>query len=424
MQKKWYRLDTAALIFPAIARRNWSNGFRLSVTLREEVDPKILQRAADDLRRRFPCYYVTLHRGFFWYYLEEISEEGGVRVRRDFAYPLTFMSRGELKKSCLRVLYYENRIAVEFFHSLTDGSGGKIFLCSLAARYLEIAHGIRIPRGELIRGGEETPAPEELEDSFLKNAAEAAAGRKEKAAFHLRGTRNPEGYRTLTTGILDTASLLEAAHRRRVSVTVFLAAVMAESVMAIQDENRPRKRQKPVKITVPVNLRRLYGSRTLRNFALVLNVGVDPRFGDYSLEELCRSIHHQMGAGATRQNMAGIIAANVQPQQAALLRLTPVLLKNLVMDMIYRKSGESGGSLNISNLGTVELPEEMRPWVERMEFIIGPQRSYPNNCSVLSWNGKTYVSMIRNIRESELERRFFSRLVELGIPVEIECNES
>ena len=179
-----------------------------------------------------------------------------------------------------------------------------------------------------------------------------------------------------------------------------------------------------MKITVPVDLRRLYGSRTLRNFALVLNVGVDPRFGDYSLEELCRSIHHQMGAGATRQNMAGIIAANVQPQQAALLRLTPVLLKNLVMDWIYRKSGESGGSLNISNLGTVELPEEMRPWVERLEFIIGPQRSYPNNCSVLSLGGKTYVSMIRNIRESELERRFFSRLVELGIPVEIECNES
>ena len=31
--------------------------------------------------------------------------------------------------------------------------------------------------------------------------------------------------------------------------------------------------------------------------------------------------------------------------------------------------------------------------------------------------------MIRSIRESELERLFFSRLVELGVPVEIESNE-
>ena len=64
----------------------------------------------------------------------------------------------------------------------------------------------------------------------------------------------------------------------------------------------------------------------------------------------------------------------------------------------------------------------MKPWVRRMEFIIGTQRSYPNNCSAASYGGETYINMIRNIRESELERRFFSRLVELGVPVAIETN--
>ena len=92
------------------------------------------------------------------------------------------------------------------------------------------------------------------------------------------------------------------------------------------------------------------------------------------------------------------------------------------MDFIYRRIGEGGGSLNISNITGLPLPPIMNPYVKRMEFIIGPQRSYPNNCSVLSFGGKTYINMIRSIRESELERRFFSRLVELGIPVEIECN--
>jgi hypothetical protein len=41
---------------------------------------------------------------------------------------------------------------------------------------------------------------------------------------------------------------------------------------------------------------------------------------------------------------------------------------------------------------------------------------------VVSWNGKTYISMIRGIRDSELERLFFSSLVEMGIPVDIESN--
>lgn len=420
MAKKWYRLDTAALIFPAVARRDWSNAFRVSATVTEAVDPDILRRAANDMRRRFPSFFVALRKGFFWYYLEENDDP--VEVRGDYAYPLTFMSSREVRRSCLRVLYYKNRIAVEFFHSLTDGYGGSVFLCNLVARYLELKYGVQIPCEGLIRDLTQPPSEEEMEDSFLKNAAEAASGRREEKSYRLHGTRDAMGFKTLTTGIVDTRSLLDTAHRYQVTVTALLAAVMAESVIAMQSAELPRRRQRPVKITIPVDLRRLYGSGTLRNFVLVLNVGVDPRYGDYSLEELCRTIYHQLCANATAQNMAGMIAANVLPQQNVALRLAPVFLKDLVMDGVYRRSGESGGSLNVSNITGLPIPDEMRPYIKRMEFIIGPQRSYPNNCSVLSYGGKTYINMIRSIRESELERRFFSRLVELGIAVEIECN--
>ena len=311
MQKNWYRLDTAALIFPATIRRDWCNVFRLSAGLTEPVDPAILQQATDDLRKRFPSYFVTLRRGMFWYYLEESSSP--VLVREDYAYPLTFMSAAELKRNCLRVLYYRNRIAVEFFHSLTDGRGGSVFLANLVARYLELKHGIAIPRTELILDPAEPPRAEELEDSFLKNAAEVQADRTEEVSYRLHGTPEKKGFRTLTTGIVETEALLAAAHRYHVSVTAFLAAVMAESIISMQNEECPRRRQRPVKITIPVDLRRLYGSSTLRNFSLVLNIGVDPRYGDYSLEELCSTIYHQLRAYATPQHMAGMIAANVQP---------------------------------------------------------------------------------------------------------------
>ena len=420
MQNKWYRLDTAALIFPAITRRDWSNAFRVSACLRDDVDAEVLQQAVDELRPRFPSYYVTLRKGMFWYYLEESRER--VKVQSDYAYPLTFMSSRELKRNCMRVLIYKNRVAVEFFHSLADGRGGSVYLCNLIARYLELKEGISVPREGLIRDLSEGPQPEELEDSFLKNAAEVASGRKEEPSYHLHGTRDDRGFKTLTTGIVETQALLDTAHRYGVTVTALLAAVMTECIIAMQNRERTRRHQRPVKITIPVDLRRLYGSQTLRNFSLVLNIGVDPRYGDYTLEELCRCIYHQLCANATRQNMAGMIAANVQPQKLLLLRLAPVSLKNLVMDAVYRRSGESGGSLNISNITNLPLPETMLQYIERMEFIIGPQRSYPNNCSVLSFGGKTYINMIRNIRQSELERRFFSRLVELGIAVEIECN--
>lgn len=418
MSRVWLRLDNAALIFPAVKRPGWCNVFRQSVSLREDIDPAILQQAANDLKPRFPSLYVRLRTGIFWYYLEEIRVP--LTVGQDFAYPLTHMGTRELRTCCLRIFYYRNRIAVEFFHALTDGTGGMIYLKTLAARYIALKYGIDIPASDDILDIAQQPQPEEIEDSFLRYSGRHAMSRSEPNSYRLKGTHERDGIRHLLTGVLPTDKLVEVAHGYHVTVTVFLVAVMAQVITEMQAKHAPHRQPKPVKITVPVNLRRLYGSKTLRNFVLTLNPGVDPKLGAFTLDDLCNSISAQLSAEAMPQIMAARIAANVIPQQLAILRIMPLFIKNLFLRMVYAHVGETKGCLNISNLGVVKLPEPMRPYVERMEFIIGVQYTYPNNCSVVSLGNATYVNMIRNIRETELEQRFFSRLVELGVPVTIE----
>ena len=420
MSKNWMRLDNAALIFPAVRRRRWANAFRVSATLAEPVDPAVLQQAVENLMPRFPSMYVRLRTGVFWYYLEEL--ETPPTVHEDYAYPLTLMQNKELHTCCLRVMYFRDRIAVEFFHSLTDGTGGMTYLKTLTARYLTLKYGVEIPPEEGVLDWQEAPKPEELEDSFVRNTNGVVLNDHEPDALRMIGTREYD-FLYLTTGVIPTEALLEAAHRYQSTITVFLAAVLEQSILEYQAERCPnRKKRKPVKVTIPINLRRLYGSKTLRNFVLTLNPGVDPRMGDYTLEELCKVMAAQLAAEGTPQQMAGRIAANVTPQQIAAIRAVPLWLKNIIMGIIYTQRGETKGCINLSNLGPVRLPASMTPYVRRMEFIIGPQRTYPNNCSIASFGGETYVNIIRNIREPELERRFYSRLVELGVPVLIESN--
>ena len=414
------RLDNAALIFPAVRRRRWANAFRVSATLAEPVDPAVLQQAVENLMPRFPSMYVRLRTGVFWYYLEEL--ETPPTVHEDYAYPLTLMQNKELHTCCLRVMYFRDRIAVEFFHSLTDGTGGMTYLKTLTARYLTLKYGVEIPPEEGVLDWQEAPKPEELEDSFVRNTNGVVLNDHEPDALRMTGTREYD-FLYLTTGVIPTEALLEAAHRYQSTITVFLAAVLEQSILEYQAERCPnRKKRKPVKVTIPINLRRLYGSKTLLNFVLTLNPGVDPRMGDYTLEELCKVMAAQLAAEGTPQQMAGRIAANVTPQQIAAIRAVPLWLKNIIMGIIYTQRGETKGCINLSNLGPVRLPASMTPYVRRMEFIIGPQRTYPNNCSIASFGGETYVNIIRNIREPELERRFYSRLVELGVPVLIESN--
>ena len=421
MKKQWYRLDNAALIFPAIIRKNWNNVFRVSVTLKEPVDPETLNRAIAEIRPRFPTWFVRLRTGFFWYYLETIGE--APKAREDFAYPLTHMTRKELKTCCVRFLYYGNRIAAEFFHSVTDGTGGLMLLENLTARYLTLKYGTEIPAEGYIADIREEPKAEEIRDCFLSCGAPRTLSRAEDTAYRLSGTPEPDLFRHLITGIVPTDILKEKARERGVTVTAFLAAVLAEAAGKRQQaEGRTGKRARPVKITIPVNLRKTFGMNTLRNFTLAVNIGFDPRLGDYTHEQICTLMGHQLAAETIPQRMAGRVAKNVNLQRNLLLRLTPLAVKRVCMRIVYALSGENKGCLNLSNMGVVKLPETMAEWAERFDFVIGVQYTYPNNCSVVTYGGKTYISMIRGIRESELERLVFSRLVELGIPVEVESN--
>ena len=418
---RWFRLDTAALIFPAIKEHNWNNLFRVSATLKEEVDPSVLQTAVINLMPRFPSFYVRLRKGLFWNYLQNI--ETPPVVQEDYAYPLVYMGSKEMSRCCLRIYYHKNRIAAEFFHSVSDGTGGSIYLRSLAAEYLRIKHGIEIEYDDTLLDPGDKPKVYELEDSFSKNAGEVAGRELGRKAYRMSGTAERDGFRHLITAVTDADLLHDTAKAHGGTVTSFLAGVMLQTIIEIQAKEVPAGKEKPVRITIPVNMRKLFGSRTLRNFVLTLNLGVDPRTGPYTLDELIANITHQLALKATKQNMAAEIASNVSLQKNLFIRAVPLDIKHIFMKMGYSSYGEQLGCINISNLGVVNCPDPLKEYIDRIEFIIGTQRSYPNNCSVSTFNGKTFINLIRNTREPEFERLFLTKLVSLGIPVTVESND-
>jgi hypothetical protein len=158
---RWMRLDNAAKIYPAARRRNWSNVFRQSATLWEDVDTAVLKKALEGTVPRFPSIAARLRKGVFWYYLQQV--EAAPALREEYSYPLVYMSRQEMHQCAFRVIAHGRRIAVEFFHSLTDGTGALIFLKSLLAEYLEQRHGIQIPCESGVLDRREPPKKEELE---------------------------------------------------------------------------------------------------------------------------------------------------------------------------------------------------------------------------------------------------------------------
>ena len=419
---RWMKLDNAAKIYPAAKRRNWNNFFRISATLTEPVDVAVLRSALDVTARRFPSIAVRLRRGMFWYYLEQIPHSPAIQEEKSC--PLAHVPFHEVRQCAFRVLVYHNRFAVEFFHALTDGTGGLTFFKTLLAEYLSQKYGLTIPAGDGVLGRLEEPDAEELEDSFLRYAGNIKASRKEATAWHLTGTPEKDGFKDLVTLMIPAPALKECAKAHGVTVTELLCAAMMQAICQLQAEKVPQRRlRKPVKVLLPVNLRNLFPSKTLRNFASYITPEVDPRMGDYTFDEICAAVHHRMGLENNPQTMRAKFAANVASEQSPLLRVMPLFIKNLAMKAVFDTVGECKSCLCLSNLGVVRLPEVMAPYVARMDFIIGVQAKAPHNCGVLTWNDTVYINCIRSIREPELELHFYRVLHQLGLPVKVESNQ-
>lgn len=418
---RWLPLDNAAKIYPAARRQNWSNVFRLSVTLTEPVDKEVLRGALEVTVRRFPSMCARLRRGLFWYYLEESADPP--QLRQEASYPLIRMNRKEMGRCALRVIPWGNRIAVEFFHSLTDGNGGLVFLKTLLAEYLQQKYGLRIPAEQGVLDRNQPPLEAELEDSFQKYSGRVAASRRESDAWRISGTLEPDRFVHVTRFRLSAAAVLQQAHSYGVSLTTFLSAAMLMALQNLQQEQvLDIRRRKPVKVLIPVNLRRLFPSQSLRNFALYVIPEIDPRLGQFDFQEICDIVHHRMALGNTAKQMSRMIATNVQSERILAVKLMPLFVKNLVMKAVFNAVGERKSCLSLSNLGSVQLPEAMKPYVSTLDFILGVQATNPYNCGVLSWGDDLILNFVRNIREPALEYHFHRVLQQLGLTATVQSN--
>lgn len=415
--KEWFKLDNAAKIYPAARSSRWNAVFRMAVVMKEEVRPDILQQALDDVIDRFPTFRVTLKKGFFWYYFQFINEKPKIQEEKN--YPCSMMplsGRGYV----FRVLYHSHRISVEVFHSITDGTGNITFLKTLVTRYCELCSAKIEDYGDILHF-EDDPTPEEVEDSFARymDKSKGTLPRAEAKAYQIKCQREKRGVLNVTQGSMPFEQLHKAAKSFGCTVNTYLSAVLAYAVLNRQlYEKRAKKR--PVRIQVPINLRRIFPSVTLRNFAGYYNTTIQPV--EQTFEEIVKELDTQLKEKITPEYCQKFINSNVSLEKNPIIRVAPRFLKTLFMNMSFYMVGENLMSCTFSNIGNVVTPKELYDYIDRFEFVIGPQKYMNHVMTCASYNGTSVVSFSRTAKDPILERDFFAVLEKHGIDVCVNSN--
>ncbi|MDO4333190.1 MAG: alcohol acetyltransferase [Eubacteriales bacterium] len=420
--KDWYRLDLSATVYPTLQRKDFSSVYRLSVLLKEEIRPDILQKAVDIALRRFPTYKVAMRKGLFWRYLEP-NDRPGPFVQpdiRNFCMPLSFKGNN---RYMIRIYYYDRRISLEAHHSLGDGTGGMYLLQTITATYLRLL-GHTITNRYFVMDVAETPDKEELEDAYMRYAnASVRPGRPAEKTYRVRGTREPFHTFNVINGVLSVSETMAVAKKYHATVTEYLNAVLLYSLL-LKQEHDFHFRLRPVRIAMPVNLRRFFPSRTLRNFITMVYPSIDPRLGEYSFEEIVTHVHNYMRYYINEKFLRGDITTNAATKRNPFIRVVPLFIKDYVVRLFYTRVQDKNSSAGLTNMGAIKVPDDMKPFVDRFDIYMGMPYSQRTNCAIVSFEDTMTINFASCIIEADVERRFFKKLVEDGIHVKIESNRN
>ncbi|MBR6800928.1 MAG: hypothetical protein IKM61_04180 [Eubacteriaceae bacterium] len=403
--KRTYNLDNSAIMHMATLRKDHANSFRIVYTLKEAVRPEILQEAINNITPRFPTIIAGVKNGFFRHKVVPSEIPPTAKFEDEC---LKTMSRREVRECAVRFFYKENRIIAEFFHSMTDGYGGTVLMNTLLGEYFRIRYSMDIHTNDMILRCDEDAQEKEQQDDFFTYAGETSAPLRHHSVYQIPGTIIT-GHKIATdTTIYNADTILSAAHKHNVSVTTFLCGILMKAVMESHRRRTGESIQKPVQVMVPINLRKLFPSKTLRNFSLYALPHISESDNKKPFSEMLADIKNQMKKEFSRETIEKTITTHTKAEKN--ISLVPLWIKCMALRFINDKFGECNSCISLSNLGNISLSSELDEYVENMHLILTPRRKSPYNCGVVSFCGMMSITFSRICIENDLAEIFFEIL--------------
>lgn len=410
--RNWVRLDNAAKIFPPNSTKRDTKVFRFSSELFEPVAQDKLQIALDKTVEKFPFYRYVIKKGFFWYYFEESTIKPV--VKEETKPPCGPIYHNDKKTLLFEVSYYKNRINLDIYHALADGTGAMAFLRTLTFYYLKEQYKDEIDPFATI--DYDMSNDEKMQDSFLKYYEKQNAMLKEvpQKAYRIRGERFT-GYKMgVIEGRMSVKEILEKAHDYKATMSEFLAAIL---ICAIHDGMSLRDEAYPVTLSIPVNLRNFFPADSARNFFGVVNISHDFKTQGNTLEDVIENVRQALKAQLTKEQLANRMN-KLASLERSMLKLIPLFLKIPVLKIAgYIVDREI--TATFSNIGRVTMPEAVADRIKMFDIFCSTRQLQVCLCS---YDDILTVSFTSGFVSSGIQRRFFRTITDLGIAVSVTSN--
>ena len=405
----WYHLDTSSKIYPLSMGEEWMSIYRLSFYLKDDINPLVLQIALLFTIVRFPLFKTSLKSGFFWNYLDNINKHYPIIKENDI--PTSFINISKTKHQLFRVAYYQNRVSCEFFHVLADAYGGSAFLTTLVNEYFRLL-GNKVEYNDLALKINNEFKQEELLDMFqeLEVKNDIHGGLIEKKALSLDGRMSVVKPCQVLHFDLDFHKLHCLSKEKDVTINelilAFLFIVLSYST----------SRDGFIKIQVPVNMRKYYPSKTLRNFSLYNTISINKK-DITNFDDVLKEVKKQSREKLTKEVLNGVMYH--AKKLVSGVTFIPLFVKRPIAKFIYQYFGDKGSTTVLSNLGKINLPSMMEEKIMKGDFVLGTTLSNKVLTTLVTINDITTLTISKFTSNSSFENNLYSLLKEYDLIINV-----
>ncbi len=407
-----YALDCSATVYPYLATKKVNQIYRMALELDEEIDVGVLCKAVRNMPRRFPTMFVTLRKDRDTYRLQTMQTPESSICPEPAVYCQPF--RLENGENLLRVTYKGNRLGIEVFHSISDGAGGMILLKTLAAEYFR-AKGESIPSECGVCACDEPARECETQDSFRTNYEPELDGvsRAAKHAFQFAAKGPFEPWHQTELRIpLDALKRVTKSYGA--TITEYAVALYLDILREAAKGSR-----KPVALSVPINLRPIFDSETLRNFSLYFLASLPQDTAEPSFDDILQNVRAQLRAGTDKELLRRTVHQNVSQADLPIFVKSPRIVKKAILRVGALLYGEGLYTSTFSNLGIFKLPDALAKHVLSFHAMLG--ESPVNHIKILSYcyNGVISLMFSSRLRTRALETAMCQRLRDAGVGFDV-----
>ena len=202
---------------------------------------------------------------------------------------------------------------------------------------------------------------------------------------------------------------------------------------------KKNKSKKPIKVCIPVNLKKYFPSKTMSNFFSYITLEANMKSLvqnseekkeqknsnkdeiNFLFENIIEFVKNDFKQKLTEEEIIKTMSANVKLGTNLFIKVIPLELKKAIVRLSYLEIRKYT-TITFSNIGRIGIIGKYKDYIDEFLMLIAPEPVEKIKCSGCTFENKMSFTFTSILNDNNIEKTFYNFLKNRGIKVKVESN--